>query len=82
MWREKEMLEWERTRMNTSDIKKMSRVERLVAIEALCDSLLGEQAEIESPDWHRDVLEERKEKIESGRAEFISQAKLRASRRS
>jgi len=68
--------------MNTSDIKKMSRIERLVAIEALWDSLLEEEPEIESPDWHRDVLEERRKKIESGQAEFISLAKLRASRRS
>jgi len=68
--------------MNASDIKKMSRIERLAAIEALWDSLLEEEAQIESPDWHRDVLEERKKKIEDGQAEFISLAKLRASRRS
>jgi len=68
--------------MNTSDIKKMSRTERLAAIEALWDSLLDEESEIESPQWHRDVLEERKRKIENGQAEFISLAKLRASRKS
>jgi len=68
--------------MNTSDIKKMSRTERLAAIEALWDSLLDEESEIDSPQWHRDVLEERKRKIENGQAEFISLAKLRASRRS
>jgi len=68
--------------MNTSDIKKMSRTERLAAIEALWDSLLDEESEIESPEWHRDVLEERKRRIENGQAEFISLAKLRASRRS
>ncbi|MBN2130729.1 MAG: addiction module protein [Sedimentisphaerales bacterium] len=68
--------------MNTSDIKKMSRTERLAAIEALWDSLLDEESEIESPQWHRDVLEERKRKIEDGQAEFISLAKLRASRKS
>ena len=68
--------------MNTADIKKMSRIERLAAIEALWDSLLEEEAHIESPDWHRDVLEERKKRIEAGQAEFISLAKLRASRRS
>ena len=67
--------------MDTADIKKMSRLERLAAIEALWDSLSDEEAEIESPDWHRNVLEERKKGIESGRAEFISLAKLRASRR-
>jgi len=68
--------------MNTSDIKKMSRTERLAAIEALWDSLLDEESEIESPQWHRDVLEKRKRKIEDGQAEFISLAKLRASRKS
>ena len=69
-------------KMNTSDIEKMSRIERLAAIEALWDSLLEEESEIESPDWHWGILDERKRKIESGQAEFISIAKLRASRKS
>jgi hypothetical protein len=60
----------------------MSRAERLAAMEAFWDSLVEEEAEIESPGWHRDVLEERKQKIESGKAEFISLDKLRASRKS
>jgi putative addiction module component (TIGR02574 family) len=68
--------------MDTREIKNMSRAERLKAMEALWDSLVEEEAEIESPDWHRDILEERKVKIESGKAEFISLEKLRASRRS
>lgn len=68
--------------MNVLEIKKMSRIERLLAIEALWDSLLDEEAEVESPEWHRDVIEERKRKIESGRAEFISLERLRASRKS
>lgn len=68
--------------MNTSDIKKMSRAERLAAIEALWDSLLEDESGIESPDWHQDVLEARRARIESGQAEFISLAKLRASRKS
>jgi putative addiction module component (TIGR02574 family) len=68
--------------MDTREIRKMSRAERLQTIEALWDSLVEEEAEIESPHWHRDVLEERKRKIESGKAEFISLEKLRASRRS
>jgi putative addiction module component (TIGR02574 family) len=68
--------------MNALEIKKMSRIERLQAIEALWDSLLEEETEIESPQWHRDILEERKRKIESGQAEFISLERLRASRKS
>jgi putative addiction module component (TIGR02574 family) len=69
-------------RMNTQEIKKMSRIERLQVMEALWDSLIDEEAEIESPEWHRDILEERKRKIEAGKAEFISLENLRASRKS
>ena len=68
--------------MNILEIKKMSRIERLQAMEALWDSLLDEEAEIESPEWHRDILKQRKRKIETGEAEFISLDKLRASRKS
>jgi putative addiction module component (TIGR02574 family) len=68
--------------MNTQEIKKMSKIERIQAMEALWDSLLDEESEIESPEWHRDVLEERKRKIETGKTEFISIEKLRASRKS
>lgn len=69
-------------KMNTSDIEKMSRVERLAAIEALWDSLLVDESQIESPDWHRGILDERRKKIENGQAEFISLEKLKASRKS
>lgn len=68
--------------MNSLEIKKMSRIERLQAMEALWDSLIDEESEIKSPEWHRDILEERKRKIENGKAEFISLEKLRASRKS
>ncbi len=68
--------------MNTIEIKKMSMRERLQAMEALWDSLLDEESEIESPEWHHDILEERKRKIENGKAEFISLEELRATRKS
>lgn len=69
-------------RMDTKEIKKMSRIERLQAMEPLWDSLIDEEAEIESPEWHRVILEERRREIEAGKAEFISPEKLRASRKS
>ena len=66
---------------NILEIKKMTRIERLQAMEALWDSLIDEESEIESPEWHRKILEERKRKIETGEAEFISIEKLKASRK-
>ena len=67
--------------MSTLEIKKMSKIERLQAMESLWDSLMDEESEIESPEWHRGILGERKRKIETGEAEFISLEKLRASRK-
>lgn len=67
--------------MNIQEIKKMSRIERLQAMEALWDSLIDEDSEVESPEWHQDILEERKRKIEAGEAEYISLEELRASRK-
>lgn len=68
--------------MNMIEIKKKSIIERLQAMEALWDSLLHEESQIESPEWHRDILEERRKKIEKGKAEFISLEELKASRKS
>lgn len=68
--------------MNTLEIKKMSRVECLQAMEALWDSLMDEESEIKSPEWHQSILEERKRKIETGKAEVISVETLRAIRQS
>jgi len=68
--------------MNTVDIKEMSTIERLQVMEALWDSLLHEETEIKSPEWHRGILEERKRKIQSGEAKFISLEELKACRKS
>jgi putative addiction module component (TIGR02574 family) len=72
----------EGTKMNTLEIKKMSKTERLQTMEALWNSLTEEESEIDSPEWHRDILEERKRNIENGKAEFISLEKLRETRKS
>jgi len=65
--------------MNTIEIQKMSTIERLQTMEAIWDSLLYDKNKIESPDWHQDILVERKRKIEDGKAEFISIKELKAS---
>ncbi|MFP4533242.1 MAG: addiction module protein [Desulfobacterales bacterium] len=67
--------------MNINDVKKMSKAERLQAMETLWDSLLYENGEIETPEWHEKVLTERKKRIENGRAEFISLSDLKKSQR-
>lgn len=63
--------------MNITDIKTMNTVERLQAMEALWDSLLHEDGEIESPAWHEEILNERKTKIAEGKAGYLSLADLK-----
>ncbi len=67
--------------MNIAEIEKMSIIERLQTMESIWDSLLHEDTEIESPDWHQDILTERKRNIENGKAGFISLDELKASRK-
>jgi hypothetical protein len=50
-------------------------------MEALWDSLLYENQEIGTPEWHEEVLEERKKTIADGSARFVSLSELKASRR-
>ncbi len=63
--------------MKTAEIKKMSTIERLQAMEDIWDALLHDEIEIESPEWHHEVLAERKRKLEQGTAEFISIADVK-----
>ena len=64
--------------MENSVIKKMSMIERLQTMEALWDSIIYEGFRIESPEWHREIIEERKREMKNGEAEFISIDKLKA----
>lgn len=58
--------------MSIAEIEKMTNAERLRVMEALWDALCHDSSEPESPDWHRDVLGERRRKVESGEAIFLS----------
>ena len=46
--------------MYAIDFKNMNVQDRLRAMEALWDSFLTEETTLESPDWHKDILENRK----------------------
>lgn len=66
--------------MNISELKKMSKVERIQAMEALWDSMLYED-DLETPNWHEKILSDRKNKILNKQAKFFSLAELKASRK-
>jgi len=64
--------------IESSQIEKMSVTERLQAIDQLWDSLTRDSDEIPSPDWHQDVLADRKARAQRGEAKFLTLDQLRS----
>lgn len=54
----------------TLPLNQMSVEDKILTMESLWDSLLHENIEIASPDWHGEVLTEREAAIERGEAQF------------
>lgn len=65
--------------MNTADIKKMTLIERLQAMELLWDSLIHDH-ELESPEWHKKVLQNRKKSLEPKKMVSLAEVKKTFSR--
>jgi hypothetical protein len=68
--------------IESSELEKMSVTERLRAMDQLWDSLNRHNDEIPSPDWHQDVLGDRKARAQRGDAKFLTLAQLRSRLRS
>ncbi len=59
------------------EVSRLNKAEQLQAMEWLWASLSKNPEEIESPQWHGEVLAVRKAKIDSGEAKFLSIAELK-----
>ena len=59
------------------EVSRLSKAERLQALEWLWASLSKEQQDIESPEWHGEVLAARKAKVDSDEAQFLNVAQLK-----
>ncbi len=66
------------------EVSRLSKAERLQAMEWLWASLSKEQRDLESPEWHGEVLAARRAKADAGEAQFLSveQVKERLHRQS
>ncbi len=65
--------------MSLNDINKMPLAERLYLMEQLWDSFKQEKQEIDSPLWHRDILNYRKAKYEKEKLKTITLDELKQS---
>ena len=52
-------------------IGQMTLEEKLRTMEALWDDLCRREADVPVPQWHKDILDERRRLIEQGKARFI-----------
>lgn len=64
--------------MFTAKIEEMPVNERIILMEDIWDSLCHEKKEIESPSWHKEILDERVSLINSGKASFMSIQELKS----
>lgn len=67
----------------TLPLNKMSRAEKLMAMEALWADLSRDESKVESPAWHAEELKETEKLVKSGQAKFSDwkEAKVRIRRK-
>ena len=65
------------------EIERMTLEEKLRVMEALWDDLCRREENVLVPQWHKDVLDERRRAIADGKARFVDweTAKKRISRK-
>jgi putative addiction module component (TIGR02574 family) len=67
--------------MSVSEIKqelsRLTNAERVELMNAIWESLENKDEEVQSPEWHREVLAEREAKIASGEAQFLNIADVK-----
>ncbi len=55
---------------NILELKKLSKTEKLMVMEALWEDLSNEES-IESPDWHKKALSETEARVNSGQERIV-----------
>ncbi len=63
--------------MSIDEIKSLNVKERIILLNTIWESLEAEPSKVESPNWHKEVLKERIEKINTSKATYISLEELK-----
>ncbi|WP_158278598.1 addiction module protein [Rhodohalobacter mucosus] len=64
--------------IDKSDIAKMSIPERLKAMELLWESISDHPESIDSPNWHKDILNKRESRVDSGKTSYLTLSELKS----
>lgn len=54
----------------TLPLKEMTLQEKLAAMELLWEDLARTPEAVESPAWHKDILDERRQRLAEGKSQF------------
>ncbi|MGZ5027756.1 MAG: addiction module protein [Methylobacter sp.] len=63
--------------MTITEIKSLPVSERIMLMEEIWESLCDEYEQVESPLWHRDIIDDRLEQLNSKQAKLISLQELK-----
>lgn len=63
--------------MSIDEIKKLNPKEKIILINDIWESLESENMTVESPSWHKQVLNERIKKMENNEARYMSLEELK-----
>lgn len=58
--------------MATIQIERLTVAEKIQMMESLWDSLCAQPENIQSPDWHSDVLKDREDRLANGSDSFVN----------
>ncbi len=64
--------------LTIEEIARMSREEKIRVMEAIWTDLSQNAAEVESPAWHKDALEETRARVESGEEKPVGWERAKA----
>ncbi len=56
---------------DTTDIKHLSRAEKLRVMEAIWEDLSKDDDQLESPQWHQKALQQTEERLEKGQEDTV-----------
>ncbi|HEY2083109.1 MAG TPA: addiction module protein [Verrucomicrobiae bacterium] len=59
------------------EIERMSLSQKFKAMELIWKSLAADAEQLQSPRWHKTVLESRLAKVEAGKGKFLTIAQLK-----
>lgn len=66
--------------ISIAEINNMPIKDRIILMEEIWKTLRNyDNSEIDSPDWHDDILQERRKKIDDGKATLITIDDLKSS---